>query len=80
MTHTPRLFTSDELAAIDRLLCRLDTAIRSGRAVADLVDVDSPAAAVADASADLQVSLLNSIAAVVFPTDFLKSTSSKANE
>lgn len=80
MTHTPRLFTSNELATLDSLFCRMDTAIRSGRAVSDLVDVDSPAAAVADASADLQVSLLNSIAAVVFPTDFLKSTSSKANE
>jgi hypothetical protein len=74
MTHTPRIFTALELETIDSLLSRLDTAIRSGRAVSDLVDIDSPAAAVADASADLQTSLLNSIAAVIFPADFLAVT------
>lgn len=75
MTYTPRYFSSAELLTLDSLFSRMDTAIRSGRAVSDLVEVDSPAAAVADASADLQDSLLSSIAAVVFPDDFARVTS-----
>lgn len=78
MNYTPRNFTAAELQTLDALIGRMDTAIRSGAAVSNLLDPDTPAAHVADASADLQQSLLNSIAAVIFPADFARVTASNS--
>jgi hypothetical protein len=70
MSHTERVFTSSELELIDQTLQRFETAIRAGRAAADLVGDGDPAWAVIETAADQQLHLLNGLAALLFPADF----------
>ena len=72
MNYTPRTFTALELEKLNSLLSRMDTAIRSGEAASQLLDPDTPAAHVIDASSQLQHSLLDAMAQVIFPADFAR--------